>query len=145
MAHSQEFIDQVIKTVFENPELSNRQIAKTFNISHNAVNLWVSQSEEMPVSYKNRPNKDIKWTPKQKFEAVLKFEKITEEEQGAYLRENGIYLAQIERWKEEMLGGLEHPKDLTEKENKLLKKELQEKRALVELQKKVQNLLDDED
>lgn len=97
------------------------------------------------MSYKNRPNKDIQWTSKQKFDAVFKFEKLSEEEQGAFLRENGIYLAQIGAWKDEMLEGLEHPKSLTEKEVKLLKKDLQEKKALVELQKKVQGLFQDEE
>jgi hypothetical protein len=145
MGHTPDLKEKVLEMVHQNPEFSNRQISKHFNISHNAVNLWVSQCEVMPMSYKNRPNKDVKWTSKQKFESVLKFEKMSEDEQGVFLRENGIYLAQIQRWKDEMLEGLDHPKVIRGNDDRQLRKELKEKKALIELQKKVQNLLGGEE
>ena len=145
MAHPPELRNKVLKTLYDNPSLSNRDIAKMYNISHRAVNLWVSKSQEMPMSYKNRPNKDLKWTSKQKLEAVFKFDTLNDLEKGAFLREYGIYSEQLDRWKQEMLNGLEHPKTATDKEIKLLKKEVNEKKVLLELQKKVQHLLKDED
>jgi len=116
MAHSPELRNKVLKTVYDNPSLSNRDIAKMFNISHRAVNLWVSKSQDMPMSYKNRPNKDLKWTSQQKLDAVCKYESLPEDDKGSFLREYGIYSEQIGRWKQEMLSGLEHPKSATDKE-----------------------------
>ncbi|MBC7538496.1 MAG: hypothetical protein H7281_06735 [Bacteriovorax sp.] len=119
MNHPDELKNKVLEMVHQNPDFSNRKIATHFKISHRAVNLWISKCEELPMSYKNRPNKDVKWTAKQKFDAVLKFEKLPDDEQGAFLREHGLYLAQIGAWKDEMLEGLEHPKNLTDKEMKV--------------------------
>ena len=145
MGHPKELREKVLKFVSKNPYLASRAIGKKFNISHHAVNLWLAKCEEMPVRTKNRSHKDTKWTVKQKFDAVFKFENLSEDDQGIYLREHGIYLEQIKRWKDEMLKGLSHEKPATKKEMKMLKKELNEKKHLLELQKKVQHLLKDEE
>ena len=46
------------------------------------------------------------WSPEQKLLAVVEYEKLEEEARGKYLREKGLYSADIERWRAEILGVL---------------------------------------
>ena len=74
------------------------------------------------------------------------------EELGAFLRKYGIYKAELEAWREQMKNGLEDEKAMPRatrqyyrEKIKKLEKELEEARAVIEAQKKVQNLLEEED
>lgn len=42
------------------------------------------------------------WTPEEKFNAVMDFDQLPVEEQGAYLRQEGVHSEHIEMWREKM-------------------------------------------
>lgn len=47
------------------------------------------------------------WTPEEKFKAVMAFDSLPVEEQGAYLRREGVHAEHIEMWREKMQKSLE--------------------------------------
>lgn len=47
------------------------------------------------------------WSPEEKFKAVMTFDGLPVEEQGAYLRREGVHADHIEMWREKMQKSLE--------------------------------------
>ncbi len=47
------------------------------------------------------------WTPEEKFKAVMTFDGLPVEEQGAFLRREGVHADHIEMWREKMQKSLE--------------------------------------
>lgn len=85
---------------------------------------------------KKRP-KD--WSAQEKYETLMVYESLNEEEKGAFVRAKGLHAAELERWKEEFLQsymktntkGKKH--DLKDKRIRELEKELNKKdKALAE-------------
>ena len=107
------------------------------------------------MSTKKRPQN---WPAEEKFQAVLTYESLDEEERGKYLREHGLYSVDIERWRDEMVAILKKkPKSgkgdpqanrIKKLESELRRKEkaLAETAALLVLKKKADAIWgDDED
>ena len=89
------------------------------------------------------------WSAEEKLKAVVEYTDLDEEARGKYLREKGLYSAQIERWRAEAMEALgkagKKKKDansqrIRELEAELRRKEkaLAEAAALLVLKKKVQ-------
>jgi transposase len=93
------------------------------------------------------------WSAEQKLRAVVEYEKLEEEARGKYLRENGLYSGDIERWRTEMLlglGKLKPGKDARGQQIRALEAELRRKEkalaetaALLVLKKKAQEIWGD--
>jgi hypothetical protein len=88
-----------------------------------------------------------RFTDSRKMEFVVKSWKLKGEELGRFLRENGIYSVELESWREQMSDGLKNEKPMFRGQKKilenrirLLERELQQANAVIDLQKKVQNL-----
>ena len=67
---------------------------------------WVSiygRTDDMKPIARSPQN----WTPQEKFKAVMDFDALTPEEQGAYLRREGVHADHIEMWREKMQKSLE--------------------------------------
>ncbi len=82
-----------------------------------------------------------------KMDLVAKSWKLKGEQLGRFLRETGICSVELNSWREQMSDGLKDNKPIRrnykkELDNKirLLERELQAAKAVIELQKKVQNL-----
>ena len=89
------------------------------------------------------------WTAEEKVEAMLSYEKLSEEQRGLFLREKGLHDVQLGRWKAELIeamkqkpfaGGKKNPqlKRIAALEKELRRKEaaLAEAAALLMLKKK---------
>ncbi len=97
------------------------------------------------MTTKKRPQN---WTAERKMEAVIAYKGMNEQEQGSYLRANGLYSLDLDRWCAEILLALSKkpnkrdPKDrrIRELEGELRRKEkaLAETAALLVLKKKAQ-------
>lgn len=94
------------------------------------------------------------WTPEEKLNAVLEYEKLEEEEKGEFLRKRGLHAVYIERWKEEIIKGLKSAKSnrkgsgkkkIKELERELRRKDkaLAEAAALLVLKKKANDIWGD--
>jgi len=62
--------------------------------------------EEQNVKQVNSPQRPHDKSPEAKFKAVIDTMSMTEQEQGAYCRTQGIYSNHLDAWKKQMLEGL---------------------------------------
>lgn len=98
------------------------------------------------------------WTPQEKLEVVLESASRSDDDLGAFLRARGVHRATLERWRAQMLRGLEPVRSASsasstqarkirtlQKELRRKEKALAEAAALLVLQKKVRALWEDED
>lgn len=75
-------------------------------MSSTALYRWVSiygKTDDMKPLARTPQN----WTPEEKFKAVMAFDSLPVEEQGAYLRREGVHADHIEMWREKMQKSLE--------------------------------------
>jgi len=98
------------------------------------------------------------WSIRERLEAIISYEKLSEEERGAFLRKQGLHEANLEQWKRELVeeaevgrktkrGSSAEKKRIKELEKELRKKEkaLAETAALLVLKKKARAIWGDED
>lgn len=88
-----------------------------------------------------------RWKTIQKMRLVAESFHLKDEALGRFLRQKGIHSHYLESWKEQMAMGIDRDKPVYREERrwykekiKKLEEELQEARAIIELQKKVKNL-----
>lgn len=99
------------------------------------------------------PKSPHEWSSEEKLEALLESAKLSEEELGKYLRRRGLHAAQLEEWRAQAREGLTPSKSRSvsrriqklEKEITRKDKALAEAAALLVLQKKLNELWEDED
>jgi|TARA_B100001971_G_C18206308_1_gene547828 hypothetical protein len=125
-------------------------LAGEVNVPQSTLSRWLRDygrfgSTGGDMTTKKRPQN---WTAEQKMEAVIAYRGMNEQEQGLYLRGNGLYSVDLDRWCAEILLALSKkpkkrdPKDrrIRELEGELRRKEkaLAETAALLVLKKKAQ-------
>ncbi|OFZ26121.1 MAG: hypothetical protein A2181_06445 [Bdellovibrionales bacterium RIFOXYA1_FULL_38_20] len=127
-------------------------------MSGTALYRWVSiygKTDDMKPLTRTPQN----WTPEEKFKAVMAFDSLPIEEQGAFLRREGVHADHIEMWREKMQKSLE-PESTDKRtergelvykihslEKELLRKEkaLAEAAAIIILKKKADLIWGNED
>lgn len=75
-------------------------------LSSTAVYKWIAIYGRSP-DMKPTPRSPQHWTSEEKFKAVMAFDKLEPEEQGAYLRQEGVHSEHLEMWREKMKKSLE--------------------------------------
>jgi len=110
-----------------------------------------AQGEETMSKSKSKSKRPQDWTAREKLSVVLEADSLAEDQLGALLRGRGLHQAHLDRWREQMLQGLEAPpcargskspesRQIRELERDLQRKDkaLAEASALLILKKKAQ-------
>jgi transposase len=139
--------------------ISAGALSRIEGISQVTLSKWLREAgtlEGMKNKHKNPRN----WSTMEKLRAIMEIDQLPEEQVGAYLREKGLYDAQIKQWRQAVRealdeGALRKKRSKKAKENnklRQLEKELRRKdRALAEtaallvLKKKAKAIWGDED
>ncbi len=115
------------------------QVSREEGVSKGALYDWVHKSRSTESMSKRRPEtrRPQDWSPAEKLEAVLQAARLSDEELGTYLRENGLHEAHLDEWRQQAESGLGRAPSGSDKklrkENQRLSKELSRKdRALAE-------------
>jgi transposase len=83
------------------------ELAKEFNIPYQTVYSWkIAVLKKKNVTQLNVPQRPHDKSPEAKLQAVIDTIGMTEQEQGAYCRAQGIYSNHLDTWKKQMLEGL---------------------------------------
>lgn len=146
--YSQEFKDQAIEKTLQRGDKTIQCIADELNINIFTLKEWLRKPQPAmtPTSDPQRP---ADWTPKQRFEALMKSASLESGALNAFCREQGIFPHHLDTWKQDFINSKSTSSPTTDKslrsELKQVKKELNRKeRALAEtaallvLQKKCQ-------
>ena len=144
--------------------ISTVALAKEVGISQSTLSRWRVASHSLPRMDANSPNgsgsskSPRQWTAAEKLQVVLDAARLSDAELGAFLRERGLHLTQLESWRAacanaltetraQKPGSREEQQRIRALEKELLRKNLAlaEVTALLALRKKVEALWGDAD
>jgi transposase len=133
---------------------SATSLSREVGISQNTLSRWLRERitvEANGEGMKQRRPDD--WTAEEKVEAILSYEKLSEEQRGVFLREKGLHEAYLVRWKAELIAAMKltplagGKKNIQQKRILALEKELRRKEsalaetaALLVLKKKADSI-----
>jgi transposase len=152
----------VIQRMMEPNSESVASLSKETGIPEVTLYKWKKQYKGKALPTLEPGTKSDRWSTQEKFQIVMETAMLTEIELAEYCRRNGLYVEQIQEWKEACMqanGGVAKQathlqKELREKdkENKKLQKELKRKEAalaetaaLLVLRKKANAIWGDEE
>lgn len=161
MTHSDELKARMVERMLDPAGPSQRTLANESGISKTTLWRWLKQAKDaMPPSSKKSSSHTL--SPADKLRLVLASTNLDPHQLGAFIRQEGIHLTDLEAWRQQMLDGLAHTPssnsaarlqlNAVKRENKQLQSELRRKdaalaetAALLVLSKKVQRLWAEED
>jgi transposase len=115
---------------------SATSLSHELGVSQSSLSRWVRERVRVGGSGAGAmQGRAEDWTAEQKVEAVLNFEKLSEEQRGVFLREKGLHEATVVRWKAEIIEAMKLKpfmggrKDPQQKRISALEKELRRKEA----------------
>lgn len=135
--YSAEFKDAMISKMTVPGGRSATSLGKETGIAQSTLSRWLRERGTMGWKEGGgmSESKRRSWSAEQKLEALLEYERLSEEERGKFLRGKGLHEAHVERWKKEILEGLKAKsvaggkKDPQRKRIAALEKELRRKEA----------------
>lgn len=153
--YSEEFKEQAVKRLMPPNAQSVAQVSRDIGISDVTLYTWRNQYRARGNAVPADPSNPENWSGKNKLAVVIETAALNEQELSAYCREKGLYVEQIQRWREaaESSAGVAGPLSAQErrewqaerKKSRRLEKDLRRKEkalaeaaALLVLQKKVQ-------
>lgn len=132
--YSEEFKKQAIQKVLNRGPKSIKEVLKEVGVSDCSFYQWkkfYGTASFMDTHQKKRPQD---WSATEKFQAVMEYEKLSESEQGEFLRKRGLHSDHMTQWKKMMQEALEP--SLTEQLSRTEKKLMN--RKIKELEKEIQ-------
>jgi transposase-like protein len=136
-------------------ELSFRELGEELGIRAGTIKGWVTRARHRGTTMAKQQEKcsTDEREASEKLRLILEAHRLDDAELGEFLRREGIKEGDLERWQEDALSGLQAAPSRAvdeyrirelERETTRQKKRLREAEALLELQKKVQALWEDE-
>jgi transposase len=150
--YSEDFQKSVVSKYLNRGHRTTESIALDTGVSIASIYGWTKKYGNFQGMTKKPGSKPKDRNAQEKFQLVMKYFSLSEEDRGKFLRENGLHSDHIEMWKKTMEGGFsEKSKSPTSTEDKkkisILEREIRRKdkalaeaAALLILQKKA-NLL----
>lgn len=145
--YSKDFKDSIILKVLNRGDQTIAEVCASEGVALGSISSWMKESDIVPANMKRK-----KWSPEEKFNALIETRNITDAELGVYLRKAGLHSHRLTEWRGDVMksldGSLAKPqgpkrdeRDLKIKdlEREILRKDkaLAEASALLILQKKV--------
>lgn len=157
MEYSVEFKQAMVQKMLEPPGRSASSLSQDVGVSKSTLASWRNMAVAMGHKKDTRTAKHQRGNERsgeEKLRILMQVEVLKEEELGGFLRKEGVYEAQLENWRKELVNGLsgdESKKELRAQlkaeraKNKILERELHRKEkalaeaaALLILKKKVE-------
>ncbi len=165
--YSDKFKRKMVQRMSGPGAISANALSKEIGIAQGTLSRWLVAAGTIPrmstapkkdlIANPSAPRRAEDRSPEDKLRLVVKAASLSEAELGAFLRQEGLHAADLEAWRESMLGGLrpaqsKHAKSLEARQVRELEKELRRKdkalaeaAALLVLQKKARALWGDGD
>jgi transposase len=105
--YGQKFKDAVVARLLPPESSSLEAVSQKVGISVATLERW--RAAALATSDGNGSARP--WTPAARLEAVIATAAMDEAARSAWCREHGLFLADLDRWKQDALGGLGEPRD----------------------------------
>lgn len=106
------------------------QVSRDMGISEVTLYNWRNQYRERGNVVPADPSNPENWSGKDKLAVVIETAALNEEELSAYCRERGLYVEQVQRWREAAESGADIHRPLSAQERKDLQAERKKTRRL---------------
>ncbi len=135
--YSRSFKETMVRKMVGPGARSAGSLSEEIGIPQSTLSRWLRQYGQTPGGTMSSKGRSARRTAEEKFQAVVGYDNQPDEEsRGRFLRQQGFYSAEIERWRSEMLGGLSsrsNQRDPRDRRIKDLERELGRKeKALAE-------------
>ncbi len=158
--YTEDFKPMIVEKVLSRtPGVTIEVLSKEHNISRSSINRWVIESQNSalggPATITQHEKRPQDWSSAERFQAIVDYEGLDENEGNRFCREKGIYPHHIKQWKTDLMTNTPSSNSTQERatirelkaENRQLKQELLRKEkalaeaaALLILKKKAQSL-----
>ncbi len=150
--YPEDFQKSVVSKFLSRGTKSADSVAQDVGVSLSCIYTWTKKYGNLQAMTNKSGIKPNDRKPHEKFQLVMNYFSLPEEERGKFLRENGLHSENLEQWKKLLESGFEQkPKSSSSAEDKKKIKELEreirrkdkalaEAAALLILQKKAQLL-----
>jgi transposase-like protein len=158
--YNEEFKEQAVRRLMPPNAQSVAQVSRDIGVSDVTLYNWRNQYRDRGNAVPADPSNPENWSGKNKLAVVIETAALNEEELSAYCREKGLYVEQVQRWREAAESSADTGRPLSaqerrewqserrksrrlEKDLRRKEKALAEAAALLVLQKKVREIWGD--
>ncbi len=147
--YSDEFKRSMVKKIGAPGGWSAATLAQEVGVSQSSLSRWIRKYATVDLGGTMNSRRPQDWNIRERLEAIIAFENLSEEDRGEFLCKRGLHEANLEQWKTELVeqaeeggkkkrGGSGEQKRIRELEKELRRKEkaLAETAALLVLKKK---------
>ena len=156
--YSEQFREAMVKKMSGAQGRSATSLAEEVGVPQSTLSRWMRQYATMARGGSMNTGRPQDWKMRERLEAIIAYEKLSEEKRGEFLRTRGLHEATLEQWKQQLVedaeaggkskqrGSSPEKKRIRELEKDLRKKEkaLAETAALLVLKKKVNAIWGDQ-
>ena len=96
--HSSEFKESIVQKITMPGGPTIMQLAEKTGIHHTSIRNWIKI-----YASNSSMKKSKEWTPEEKLNAIIKASTLDPDKLGEFLRTNGLYLVEIEQWRQDMI------------------------------------------
>jgi transposase len=125
MKYSLAFKKSILRRILSPNSESVRAISRETGVSENSLYMWIKKAKNNSLNADGELNPSQRG-PKEKMRLLLEGKSISPEEQGKWLRENGLHSEHLHQFEEELKNIVINKNEAQKKENKNLKKENQD-------------------
>lgn len=108
--YSQKFRSQMVRKMVGPPTVSASSLSQDSGVPQTTLSRWLSAASKvagMSNTKKSSARRPQDWPAAQKMAVVLEASTLSDDDLGAFLRQRGLHMAQLEQWRAQMLQGLE--------------------------------------
>ena len=128
--YSKEFKETVVQKMMPPNAQSIAQIHRDTGVSEPTLYNWRNQYKNEGRAVPADPSNPENWSAQNKLAVVIESASLNEQALSEYCRKKGLYVEQIDRWKEMALGGYEVQGRLSTDERQELKQTKKQKRQI---------------
>jgi transposase-like protein len=128
--YSQGFQERAVQMMMSPNARSVAEVSRETGVSEQTLYNWRNRVRNQGVAVPADPKNPDQWSGESKLAVVIETASLNEEELAAYCRRKGLYVEQIQRWREGASAGAGSDSPLSAEERRALQQERQKSRKL---------------
>jgi transposase len=127
--YSEDFKMGIIKRMMPPQSESVISLAREIGLSEAALHRWKKEAKAKGIAFPNGKTIPERWSTQDKFSIVVETAKMSEIELAEYGRSKGLYIEQIQAWRDACMqanGGIAEQASQLQKENRVKDREIKQ-------------------
>ena len=117
--YSEEFKEQAVRRMMPPNAMSVAQISRDTGVSEPTLYNWRNRYRHEGKAVPADPSNPENWSGENKLAVVIETAALNEEELAEYCRSKGLYVEQIQRWRESATAGVDTQRPLSAAERSI--------------------------